>query len=353
MEMGFVMSRAPTRLFVLSLCLGMQAGLLSACGGSTGEGGETVTLKVASSSGKDYPARLVVEGMMKRAKAKSNGRLDFRYYKGESLVKLNDSYKAVTQGTVDIGVVSPAYEPDRLGIAGVIQTEPFNFPRDGFEKIWRHDGQFYDFISPYFHKADLKLLSWPNVPGAMILSRKPMTKASDWKGQLIRVSGGVRPAIKEMGASPVEMGIGEAYSALQRGTVDAIVCSPAQVVSYSLYEVAPYVITGSNFYHGSLEPVINEKVYRDLPKDLSHILNRAAVASEKKYYAKANASVDADVSKVVKHDGVKAAKISPSLLSALEAAAKRGDGTYQKKFDGAWRKYEKLRAEMERAAEGS
>ena len=89
-------------------------------------------------------------------------------------------------------------------------------------------------------------------------SNEPMRSIGDFEGQQIRThSASMSDFIRGMGGEPVELSVGELYTALQIGTVDAAVTTLLLGVTGSLYEVADH-IAGPVIGFGYTNNVINQ-----------------------------------------------------------------------------------------------
>lgn len=111
-------------------------------------------------------------------------------------------------------------------------------------------------------------------------SNEPMMTAADFEGRKIRThSASMSDFIRGMGGEPVELSVGEIYTALQIGTVDAVVTTLLLGVTGSLYEVAEH-IAGPVIGFGYTNNVINKNVWEGIPPDLQQIIIEEAAKSE-------------------------------------------------------------------------
>ena len=111
-------------------------------------------------------------------------------------------------------------------------------------------------------------------------SNQPMRSISDFEGQQIRThSASMSDFIRGMGSEPVELGVGELYTALQIGTVDAAVTTLLLGVTGSLYEVSEH-IAGPVIGFGYTNNVINQDVWDGIPADLQQIIIEEGAKAE-------------------------------------------------------------------------
>ena len=111
-------------------------------------------------------------------------------------------------------------------------------------------------------------------------SSEPMRSIGDFEGQQIRThSASMSDFIRGMGGEPVELSVGEIYTALQIGTVDAVVTTLLLGVTGSLYEVADH-IAGPVIGFGYTNNVINQDVWDGIPADLQQIIIEEGAKAE-------------------------------------------------------------------------
>ena len=111
-------------------------------------------------------------------------------------------------------------------------------------------------------------------------SGQPMRSIDDFEGQQIRThSASMSDFIRGMGGEPVELSVGELYTALQIGTVDAVVTTLLLGVTGSLYEVADH-IAGPVIGFGYTNNVINRDVWDGIPADLQQIIIEEGAKAE-------------------------------------------------------------------------
>ncbi len=111
-------------------------------------------------------------------------------------------------------------------------------------------------------------------------SDEPMRSIDDFEDQQIRThSASMSDFIRGMGGEPVELSVGELYTALQIGTVDAAVTTLLLGVTGSLYEVADH-IAGPVIGFGYTNNVINQDVWDGIPADLQQIIIEEGAKAE-------------------------------------------------------------------------
>lgn len=238
-----------------------------------------IVFKATAYGGPKYAQRVVFERAMKTIKEKTKGGIKFEYYPGTSLLKLTQTFEALKNNVIQIGITSSEYEKQRMGIIGASNTLPFSWDVKKWHRHWRDPGMYFDLAEPVYNKNNLHLLASPRVY-CDLHSKMPVHKLEDLKGRMIRASGSIPPAIKLLGAEPTFIALSDIYAALQRGLIDGACTSHADYVSKKRYEVAPYLLIAS-LYGGSLNHVMNLQVYKSLSPEMRKIIDDAFLEAEK------------------------------------------------------------------------
>jgi tripartite ATP-independent transporter DctP family solute receptor len=215
------------------------------------------------------------EFFAKQAEAKTKGRVKIEVYPAGQLFSDKDLVRALPNGAVDMAEATaqqwtgieplwlildlPYFFKDRQQWHRVVDSEVGTILKDEFEK-----------------KSGVKVLYWMDYGSSAFASKMPLRTLEDFKGKRIR--GGGEPILKgiqAMGASPVFMGGGEVYLALQRGTIDAANSGLSSFWERKYYEVTKY-ISAPDFTLGMFVVMINKKKWDSLPADVQKAMLEAA-----------------------------------------------------------------------------
>jgi len=103
---------------------------------------------------------------------------------------------------------------------------------------------------------------------------KAPQSVADFKGKRLRALGGMGAAARLIGATPVTMPSAETYTALQRGTVDAIGYPYSYAfAAFKLDEVADWVTTNMKLGTVNCPTVFNKAKYDKLPDQYKKLLD--------------------------------------------------------------------------------
>jgi TRAP-type C4-dicarboxylate transport system substrate-binding protein len=246
--------------------------LLAACG-RVDDG--VVTLSYGSQYSPNHPFSRADIAWMNFVNDESNGAVRIKPYWGGGLLSAEESMLEVRHGVVDIGLVTPIYL--RAG-AHMLRTQAgFYGGSRGYDDqlaIYRcMSKEFPDFAH---EMAGLKVFAVQggNLPGVLTRSR-PVATLEDFRGLRLRAPVELTPVLKELGADPVNMPMGEVYSALAKGVIDGVVAPADTLQSLHFNEVAKHFSTVS-FARGAYPArAMSLKVWEQLPQGAKDVLERS------------------------------------------------------------------------------
>jgi len=107
--------------------------------------------------------------------------------------------------------------------------------------------------------------------------RKEIKSVRDLKGLKIRMPGHAGEVVNQAGMKPVSIPPGELYTALERGTIDAVEwVGPANDIKMGFHKIAPFYYTGWHEPGAEVHVFINKQKFDALPDDLKAIIAIAA-----------------------------------------------------------------------------
>ncbi|MDD4859594.1 MAG: TRAP transporter substrate-binding protein [Dehalococcoidales bacterium] len=171
--------------------------------------------------------------------ARSNGRIKIEIFPAEQLVKGKDGFSSVAAGIVDMYPVNTNYAAGAIPLVDIWNIPLPAHDDTGSAKMFREGRHLID---PAFTKNNIKILGVINStgPGSLYFT-KPVRVLEDFKGIKLRGSGGLfEKAATMLGMSVVTMSAAEQYMALQTKTIDGTSTTYMSIISFKLYEVAPY-----------------------------------------------------------------------------------------------------------------
>ena len=177
-----------------------------------------------------------------------------------------DGFKAAVTGITDYTHAYVTYQPGSFRLLHATQL-PFLFSTPQVASLVVEE------LYPRFFKAEYErmgvyLAHCDSTSPYNILSRTPVRRLEDLRGLKIRVTGGLTADIyRELGAVPVSIAAAEIYPAFQRGILDAVTLSLADMVAYRLQEIARFYTVG-DINVVVLQYCLNRRTFDALPGDL-------------------------------------------------------------------------------------
>ncbi|MBT3787707.1 MAG: C4-dicarboxylate TRAP transporter substrate-binding protein [Alphaproteobacteria bacterium] len=209
-------------------------------------------------------------------KKQTNGQVEIEIFWSQALVKGKEALKAVSAGLADMGSIVGVYTPADLPIWNLANA-PFG-GRDPWvgTKTWQELRKVLPELRAETEKRNVKILTNFTTGSVDILSKKPILKVEDLDGLKIRATGGWGGLLRKLGATPVRIGMGELYQALDKGTVDATINYIQAAKAYKHYEVAGHwteVQMGQVLGFGI---GVNLKTFNKLPADIQKTILRVS-----------------------------------------------------------------------------
>lgn len=183
-----------------------------------------------------------VELFVDLVEEKSDGRIEVRTYEGGEMVKQQNVATAVPQGTIDISLTTldnwSGRIPDVTALTSPLWTWSLERSRDELlpgKPVFEH----YD---KQLRERDTMMINMFDIGPPVLSTSFEVNSPEDLQGKSMRVySKGAGQVMQTLGASPTTIGVGEVYSALQRGTVDGAMGGLGGAVGLKHYEVTDYM----------------------------------------------------------------------------------------------------------------
>ncbi|ALC85813.1 hypothetical protein AM499_08245 [Bacillus sp. FJAT-22090] len=250
--------------------------LVSGCG-NTVQGNErdgVIKLKIADSlPTTNYLSSEGTLYFMNRVEELTNGKVEFEHYPAEQIGKASSYLDLTLSKTVDIGYTS--YSTERLPLTEVA-TLPgaYSSSQEGSEIFWK---LMKDYLTEEeYLKHDVRPIFAVALPQYQyVTAEKPIKSIEDIKGTKARVTGTMEFGFDELGASPIFMPATEAYTAMERGTVDGVTFPFTSFAAYQIEAIAKYTTKGANLGSFAVVYSINDEVYQSLPQGVKEAISQA------------------------------------------------------------------------------
>lgn len=205
----------------------------------------------------------------------SGGRIKVNVYPAESLLTGREMLGAVSNGTVETGVVSAAFHTGTMPQLNAYLL-PFLFD-DAAHFHRAVDNGLFDIVQELYEEQNVHMLSYYNKGETDVFDAdEVMLTPEAFVGKNLRGIGGyMTRALGMFGASAVTLPVGEVNSALERGVVSGVATSCESTINRGWSEVADHmtVIRLSQSGEGI---GVNMDWWNSLPEDLQTVLTDAA-----------------------------------------------------------------------------
>ncbi|WP_161813952.1 TRAP transporter substrate-binding protein DctP [Steroidobacter agaridevorans] len=212
---------------------------------------------------------------MKWVEQQSDGRIEIQPYWSGSLLSSEHSMHELRHGVADIGLITPIYA---RGGAHLIRAQAgFYGGLTTFEQqtaLWRCMAAADPQFGRELHGLKILAVQGGNLPGIVTRDRAIRT-LDDLRGLRLRAPSELLAVLKDLGADPIDMPMGEVYSALAKGVLDGVVAPPDTLKSLHFAEVAKYFNTIRIPRGAYAARAIGERRWRSLTAEQRDLLERS------------------------------------------------------------------------------
>ena len=152
--------------------------------------------------------------------------------------------------------------------------------------------------------------------------RKEIKTLDDFKGLKMRIPGFAGEVLSKLGLVVTNIAPGELYTALDRGTIDALEwVGPSLDLNMGFQKIAPYYYTGWHEPATELQFMVNKSKFDALPKHLQKILTIAMQYAAYDMYARSYHESAVNWASIEKdYPDVKIRTFSPEIIAAMKKA---------------------------------
>lgn len=215
---------------------------LSACARESFPPGVTV-LTYASPYSPQHPFSRADITWIKWIEAQSGGTIRIKPYWSGALLSSEQSLTELRHGVADIGLVTPIYSRGgtqliRVQAGFYLGTSTYAQQTALYRCLQAAEPEF----DRELHGLKVLAVQGGNLPG-IVTRERPVRTLEDLRGLRLRAPSELLGLLEELGADPVDMPMGEVYSALAKGVLDGVVAPADTLRSLHFAEVAHYFNT--------------------------------------------------------------------------------------------------------------
>lgn len=211
-------------------------------------------------------------------KEKSDGEIRTRSFAGGEMVKQQFVATAIPQGTIDISLTTldnwSGHIPEVSILTSPLWTKSIQWTRDNLNP----GNPIFDYFDEKLRAQGAVMLVMFDIGPPVISSTFPISGPSDFEGKSVRVySKGAGEVIQALGAAPTIMGVGDVYSGLQRGTVDAAMGGLGGAVGLKHHEVTEFLLDHNGVLGTLIHAyVMNKQKFESLSPELQKAVMESA-----------------------------------------------------------------------------
>ena len=277
---------------VVALAAGCGGGAKKAAAPASGAGGK-ITYKLAYALPASHPLGKAADSFIAKVKDKTHGEVTITPYPAGQLYNDKSMNDAIMSGGVDMGLNSVGRWATIIPAMEVFDV-PFLFP--SYEKVDQAiDGGMGEKLTAELKKKNVRPIIWGDYGFVQFgNAKKEIKKPADFAGLKMRgYSELSSETIKALGGSPVTMGAGEVYMAIQRGVIDGQSSGTTAMLERKMFEVTKY-LTITNHAYPEFILAMSEKSYAKMS------------AEQQKAFMEAAKEVQSDLRKNSKNEDLKA-----------------------------------------------
>ena len=205
---------------------------------------------------------------------RTGGKFTIKLFYGDQLSKNKENLDGISLGAFEAAMFCASYHPGKNAPLNVLDL-PF-LPLADFGVMRKVHDVVY--AHPASQEALEKWNAWLYMSNILpqyeyMGTGDPPQSVADFKGKRLRALGGMGRAAELIGATPSSMPASETYTALQRGTVDAIGFPYSYTfASYKLDEIGDWVTTNMSLGTVNCPTVFNVDAWNALPDQYKELV---------------------------------------------------------------------------------
>jgi TRAP-type mannitol/chloroaromatic compound transport system substrate-binding protein len=250
----------------------------------------------------------------------SNGRLNVKVYGAGERVPALEVFDAVSRGAAEMGHGAAYYWKGKAPAAPFFTGVPFGLTAQemngwlyfgGGLELWRELYAQFDLVPFPAGNTGTQMGGW---------FRKEINSLDDLKGLKMRMPGLGGEVMARAGVTTVNIPGGELFTALESGVIDATEwVGPYNDLAFGLYKAAKhYYYPGWHECGPTLEAIVNQQAWNELPEDLQAIVTLATEATNQRMLSEYAARNQAALDILVNQHGVQVHAYPSEVIDALQ-----------------------------------
>lgn len=177
--------------------------------------------------------------MFERIREATNGAFEFETHFGGSLLPGRTTLTGIRFGVAEVGIVYPPYTPAELPISDFLGNLSFK-SSDSLVAALAYTEINYTSaaLREEWHRFNIVFGGAFATPAYQFLCNTPVTDLAQARGKRMRTAGSsFTGLVTSLGGTAVSVPIGDAYSGMQRGSLECTIADPTNMLTASLRDV--------------------------------------------------------------------------------------------------------------------
>jgi TRAP-type transport system periplasmic protein len=230
------------------------------------------TLRYATGYSTAHPFSRADLRWIAHVEAASGGRLRIEPHWSGSLLSVDHGLIELRHGVSDIGLIAPIYS--RGGTHAIrVQSGFYGGVQSIADQVtvYKCLAREFPVFDEELHGLHVLAVQGGSLP-AIMTRHTPVQRLDDLRGMRLRAPVELMGVLRALGADPVNMPMGEVYSALAKGVVDGVVAPGDTLRSLHFAEVVRYYTQIAISRGAYPARAISDRAWRRLPADLQQVL---------------------------------------------------------------------------------
>lgn len=281
---------------------GLVGGALMAMATGAPVAAQEITIRYASPSPASDPTQEAIIWFTQEVTKRTEGRVAFEMFLGNSLVKDQDIVTAIGDGLVEMGKIYTVSYPGQMPLWNMFNL-PFtsSSPYVAVKTINDVTSQ-YPAFDQELAKLNLKEMGIVATGGTGIVAQSPIATVEELRNFKVRARGVQATAFSAIDAEPVSIAWNDVYEALSKGVVDGSTNYLISISPVRHNEVSDYFIAAGLGQAIQME-IMNLDFWNGLPDDIKQIMTETMAEAEVRYAEKASALANEEKQRLASESG--------------------------------------------------
>jgi TRAP-type C4-dicarboxylate transport system substrate-binding protein len=237
--------------------------------------GKVIELTLSNHQPPEYKISKVLDAWGDEITKRTNGRVKFTMYHGDTLTTAAKCYEGAVKGISDICHAVLSYNAGRFPLMEAFELPGYPVFNAQLTTHIVHD--IYQKFKPKELDSTHVLYIHAHMPGVLFTTTKPVRSLEDMKGLRLRSTGISNQAVEYLGARAVGMPKSEQYDALAKGIVDGTLGTAVTLKGFRIVDVCKYSTwIAKAGYNTAFAIVMNKKKWESLPPDIQKIFTEVS-----------------------------------------------------------------------------